>query len=152
MGMDLSGSGGDFHHSIATWRMVLTLAKDHGWEPAGTEPPEFTFFREDGTVDEEETEAFRKRYEDWEAPNYYTNDFQWVTDEDAANIADALERALTQVPDEKTIAMKAATTPCGVRSDVFEHLTPLDWFSGGDGKAHIRVFINFCQTGAFCIT
>ena len=152
MGMDLSGKGGDFHFNIATWRMVLTMAINHGWEPAGTEPPEFTFFLEDGAVDEEKTEAYRQAYEDWDPTNYYTNDFQWVTDEDVANIADALERALSHVPDERTMAMKAALTPSGVPFDVLEHLTPLDWCSGVDGKAHIREFIDFCRTGGFCIT
>jgi hypothetical protein len=152
MGMDLSGKDGDFHFNNTTWRMVLTLAIDHGWKPAGTEPPEPTFFREDGTVDEEMTEAYRQAYEDWNAANYYTNDFQLVTDEDAANIADALERALSHVPDEETIAMKAATTSSGgVPFDVLKHLTPLDWCSGVDGKARIREFIDFCRTGAFCI-
>jgi hypothetical protein len=152
VGMDLRRKGGYLHLDIVTWRMVLTLAINHGWKPAGTEPPEPTFFREDGTVDEEMTEAYRQAYEDWNATNYYTNDFQWVTDEDAANIADALERALTHVPDERTMAMKAALTPSGVPFDVLEHLTPLDWCSGADGKAHIREFIDFCRTGAFCIT
>jgi hypothetical protein len=152
VGMDLRRKGGYLHLDIVTWRMVLTLAINHGWKPAGTELPDIAFFSKDGTVDEEKSEAYRQAYEDWNATNYYTNDFQWVTDEDAANIADALERALTHVPDERTMAMKAALTPSGVPFDVLEHLTPLDWCSGADGKAHIREFIDFCRTGAFCIT
>jgi hypothetical protein len=152
MGMDLRGEGGDFHLDIVTWRMVLTLAIDHGWKPAGTEPPDIAFLRKDGTVDKEKTTAYRQAYEDRDTTNYYTNDFQWVTEEDAANIADALERALTHVPNERTIVMKAALMPSGVPFDVLEHLTPLDWCSGVDGKAHIREFIDFCRTGGFCIT
>jgi hypothetical protein len=153
MGMDLRSKGEEFHHDIITWRMVLTLAIDHGWEPAGTEPPKLTIFHEDRIVDEEKTGAYRQAYEDWDTTNYYTNDFQRVTDEDAANIADALERALTHVPDEKTIAMEAATTPSGgIPFGVLEHLTPLDWCSGADGKGHIRKFIDFCRTGAFYIS
>jgi hypothetical protein len=152
VGMDLRRKGGYLHLDIVTWRMVLTLAINHGWKPAGTEPPDIAFISKDGTVDEAKTEAYRQAYEDWNATNYYTSDFQRVTDEDAANIADALERALTLVPDERTVAMKAALTPSGIPFDVLEHLTPLDWCSGADGKAHIREFIDFCRTGAFCIT
>jgi hypothetical protein len=41
MGMDLNGEGGSFRFSQGTWRAVLELAREHGWEPAGTKPPEF---------------------------------------------------------------------------------------------------------------
>jgi hypothetical protein len=100
MGMDLSGKGGYFRFSQERWRAVLELAWEHGWEPAGTKPPEFTVYGPDGvTVDEVATRAERQRYTDW-GGGYFTNDHQVVSGKDAANIADALERALDDVPDE----------------------------------------------------
>ncbi len=40
MGMDLRGVGGIERFGVTSWRMLLTLAHEYGWEPAGTEPPE----------------------------------------------------------------------------------------------------------------
>jgi hypothetical protein len=100
MGMDLTGEGGYFRFLPGTWRAVLELAHEHGWELAGTKPPEFTVYAPDGvTVDEVATRAERQRYANWDG-GYFWNEYQVVCDEDAANIADALERALDDVPDE----------------------------------------------------
>ena len=88
MGMDLSVKGGYFRLSGATWREVLTLAYDHGWKPAGTEPGRW-IDPETGELDEQ----MSPDPETWESMDYFSNGFQWVTDEDAVNIADALERA-----------------------------------------------------------
>jgi hypothetical protein len=126
MGMFLEGKGGYFRLRSATWREVLKLAYDHGWKPAGTKPPALPIYREDGTVIEEQTEAYRQAYEDWNATNYYTNDFQWVTAEDAGNIADALERALEE--DE--------TSGEGLAQSYIDYL---------------REFITFCRAGGFTI-
>ena len=100
MGMDLTGEGGYFRFLPGTWRAVLELAHEHGWELAGTKPPEFTVYAPDGvTVDEVATRAERQRYANWDG-GYFWNEYQVVCDEVAANIADALERALDDVPDE----------------------------------------------------
>jgi hypothetical protein len=100
MGMDLRGEGGYFRFSQGAWRAVLELAREHGWEPAGTKPPEWTVYAPDGvTVDEVATRAERRRYANWDG-GYFWNEYQVVSDEDAVNIADALERALDDVPDE----------------------------------------------------
>src|SRR3712207_9235910 len=86
MGRDLSGEGGYFRFSIHGWCAALELAHEHGWEPAGTEPPEFTVYAPDGvTVDEVRTRAERQRYANWDG-GYFTNEYQVVSDEDAANI------------------------------------------------------------------
>jgi hypothetical protein len=100
MGMDLRGEGGYFRSSHRAWGTALKLAWEHGWEPAGTKPPEFTVYASDGvTVDEVATRSWRHCYANWDG-GYFSNDYQVVSDEDAANIADALERALDYVPDE----------------------------------------------------
>jgi hypothetical protein len=158
MGMDLSGAGGYFRFSITSWGHVLQLAHDHGWEPAGTEPPMITVYEPDGTVDEEGTRLHREAEEDWDG-GYFWNSYQSVIDEDAANIADALERALDDVPDQPTVGMEAASRThdlpgvgkiAVVGSEQSEYLTPLDWFSG-EGKQQIREFIAYCRVGGFSI-
>jgi hypothetical protein len=104
MGMNLSGKGGYFRFSNNAWHAALQLAREHGWEPAGTEVPEVTAHAPDGTtVDEEATRMERQTYGDWDG-DYFYNDGQIVTDEDARNIADALERALELVPEEGDLA------------------------------------------------
>jgi hypothetical protein len=102
MGMILIGEGGSFRFSHRGWGTVLELAWEHGWEPAGTKPPEWTVYAPDGvTVDEVATRAERQRYANWDGI-YVANNHQVVSDEDAANIVDALERALDDVPSPTT--------------------------------------------------
>src|SRR3712207_1980604 len=109
MGMDLSGEGGYFRFSNYAWYAALKLAHEHGWEPAGTKPPEFTVYALDGvSVDEVATRANRQRYyANWDGD--YVTYQQVVSDEDAANIADALERALEDVPEEGNFAKPVLT-------------------------------------------
>jgi hypothetical protein len=131
---------------------MLGLAHQYGWEPAGTEPPEWreTFRHPDGTpISEGLAEQFRAVAEDWDG-GYSTNDYQVVTDEDAANIADALERALEHIPDERTVGMLAASKDGAVDIDTSRHLSSLDWFSGG-GKETVREFVAYCRAGGFAI-
>jgi hypothetical protein len=110
MGMDLSGKGGYFRFSNYAWHAALKLAREHGWEPAGTEPPEVTAHAPDGTtVDEEAAWVERQAYGNWDG-DYFYNDGRLVTDEDARNIADALERALDLVPEKGDFA-KLLLTP-----------------------------------------
>ena len=75
--MDLSGPRGDFSMNNTFWGAALDLAQLHGWEPAGTLPPE---------------DAAQ-----W-GRGYFSNDGQRVTSEDARVLADALERALPTTP------------------------------------------------------
>jgi hypothetical protein len=174
MGMDLSGKGGYFRFSIHRWRAALGLAHEHGWEPAGTKPPEFTVYAPDGvTVDEVRTRVERQRYADWDG-DYFYNDGRLVTDEDARNIADALERALDLVPEEGNFAKPLLTATQwqalvhGELSDeeISEALdryvkhqaecppqippqTPAYYFAGQ--KDYLREFITFCRAGGFSI-
>jgi hypothetical protein len=114
--MDLKGDGGYFRFNNATWREVLTLAYDYGWKPAGTEPGRW--------IDAETGELIEQMSpnpETWESMDYFSNSFQWVTDEDGANIADALESACNEKGDEE------------FNIDL------------------LREFISFCRAGAFYI-
>ena len=166
MGMDLSGAGGDMWFSIFAWAKVLDLAEQYGCEPAGTEAPDLEVTDKDGNVDHALTQQFSGRDEDW-GGNYCTNDFQRVTDHDAANIAHALARALDDIPDsdaggkmkEYTLddppanaAARALLAGAGgtlVGPD--DSLDPRE-FLGGREKQKVKDFIAFCRAGGFFIT
>src|ERR1700687_3816583 len=77
----------DFRCNNAFWRDVLALAHAYGWQPAGTVPPELP-------------EDFEPKT-DWDPRNYFTNDYQTVTDGDARAIADALSDALDDIPGQR---------------------------------------------------
>jgi hypothetical protein len=142
MGMDLSGKGGYFRFSNSAWCAVLELAYEHGWEPAGTKAPEFTFYAPDGvTVDEVETRTWRQLYRDWNG-SYFGNAFQVVSDEDAANIAEALERALDDVSDEGggRHLLPPAQHQAARRGELSQ-----------EDKDYLQEFIKFCRAGAFSI-
>ena len=88
MGMGLTGGGGYFRFSIHGWRAAQELAHEHGWEPAGTEPPEFTVYAVgSGTVNEEATRAERQRHADWDG-GYFWNEYQVESHPDVHSIDD----------------------------------------------------------------
>src|SRR5919112_6036717 len=103
MGVDIGGAGGDRWFSWTAWENLLDLAHEYGWEPAGTEPPQWIATNPDGSIDHEMTAMYSRSKENWDG-SYFSNDGQYVTDEEAASIADALERALDDIPDEETEA------------------------------------------------
>ena len=138
------------------WSKALDLAELYGWQRMGTEPP--------SQHDFEELNA------EWDG-TYLTNDGQIVKAEDGACLAAALEKALSDVPDDK--ANIGWDTKCGFEDDLPEGLTPeevemidgglenelLDFngtppleFFAGDEKYHLRQFIRFCKLGNFIIS
>jgi hypothetical protein len=173
MGMDLSGKGGYFRFSHQNWRAILELAHEYGWEPAGTKPPEFIVYAPDGvTVDEVGTRAARQHHGNWDG-GYFTNDLQVVDDQDAANIADALERALDDVPEEG--GRDDLLTPVQHQAAQRGELSREEWdkaielfmdrqaaappqiqpqtiaWNFASEKDYLREFITFCRAGAFAI-
>ena len=84
MGMDLCAQNGQYWSlSYDGWKNLLTLANEHGWEPAGTtlpDDPEYADMPWDG--------------------NYGSSDFQSVSVTDVMEIAAALERAITAEPEK----------------------------------------------------
>ena len=90
---------------------LLELACENGWEPMGTEAPMIEY--DDGRVE---------RAKNWDGSYSYWNAYQIVMAKDAADIADALEKAWDDIPDE----------PSG-------------------RKDRIREFIEFCRGGSFHI-
>lgn len=91
MGMDCHGlNGGGFSANSWGWSALLAAATANGWEPRGTRRCDLEFLHsEDG--------YFRWPDEppaDRHGAGYTANCFQLVDEEDAANLADALERAI----------------------------------------------------------
>jgi hypothetical protein len=75
MGMDLLSKKGDrFYFNMSDWPKILKLAFDNGWKPQGTVGG-----------------GLYEVLPDWDG-NYFDNEGQWIEAEDAANIANALER------------------------------------------------------------
>jgi hypothetical protein len=159
MGMDLHGAGGYYRFSNTSWRKVLELAFEYGWKPAGTEPGRWVD-PSTGELDKQ----MSPNPDEWDG-TYFGNESQWVTDEDAAHIADALEQALDDIPDfdtgEKWVMYGPTNVPTSpVERSLVEEgfavsgpngsLSPLEYFSGED-KQLVRDFIPFCRTGAFYI-
>ena len=133
MGMDLKGKGGRFRFDIFRWSAVLTLARNNGWEPTGT-------ILEDDP--------------DWQG-HYDTNDGQLVTAVDAGRLADALERALPDIPNHDALEHKTRGVDLpGLGPtrliDAREHLSSVELFSG-DRKEQLRKFILYCRAGSFQI-
>ena len=101
----------------------------NGWNPAGTTPRDFDWY--DGT--------------DW-SEQYCAIEYQTVSSADAAAIADALERALPDIPDHD-----CEPRVWGDSTGYHEkNATPREWFSGLR-KQHVRKFIRYCRAGSFCI-
>src|SRR5215212_4482688 len=118
------------------------------------------------------TRAERQRYTNRDG-GYFMNDYQVVSDEEAANIADALERALDDVPDEGggdhllTPAQYQAAQRDELSQEELDKAieqfmerraasppqippqTPASYFAGE--KDYLREFIAFCRAGAFSI-
>ena len=159
MGMDLNGAGGIELFSHTSWRKMLELACEYGWKPAGTEPGRWVD-PSTGELDEQ----LSPDPDEWDG-DYFGNCFQWVTDEDAAHIADALDLALDDIPEfdtgEKWVEYGPTDMPTGlVERSLVEQgftvsgpnrsLSPLEFFSGED-KQLIRGFIAYCRAGTFYI-
>jgi hypothetical protein len=91
-GVSIWGECGEFSIEEPVWRAWLTLARLHGWEPAGTAPA--VMDAETGRELEDSERHFRN--DGGYGPPY---DGQIITQADALALAAALERALPDIPD-----------------------------------------------------
>jgi hypothetical protein len=177
MGMDLIGSEGDRHFNLTGWKMLLELALQYGWKPAGLDRSQRERELEEEEDEEEEAgeEAAQEVVLDaseYEVPRdnplfqalaallpplddpvlgaYFENSGYRITAEDARALADALEQALPDVPDHDALEHKTFTHPAepGVRLlNIQTPVNPFEWFSGK--KDLLRDFIDFCRQGSF---
>jgi hypothetical protein len=130
-----------FWLSEPAWRLLLTLGHSYGWQPAGTLPPDPEAF-DDALGDRS----------DWDG-HYFPCDSQVMTVEDAHALADALERALADLPDHDALTGKAAVTRGGkdnpypvwaLQAAPGIVLSPVEAFSGAN-KTLLRGFIEHCR-------
>jgi hypothetical protein len=77
---------------------------------------------------------------------YCSNDGQIVTAQDAATFADALERALPDIPDYGCQAL--GLTKGGYVFLANPDMHPFEYFSGAE-KQHVVSFIQLCRKGSF---
>jgi len=79
MGATLKRRSERFRWKHDSWRDVLRLAQEFGWQPAGTTPPR----------------GVRKA--DWDSADYFSGSRQQVAGDDALAFAAALSKALTRI-------------------------------------------------------
>lgn len=142
-------------YSWQFWGKALELAQSYGWKPIGTCPPDLPGFRGLQAV--------------WTG-TYLTNDGQTVLTKDALSLANALARALDDIPDT---GIKMDWNPrLWIEDDLPEWLSPDEKemiedglqghspdvaamhpyeFFAGDEKQHLKEFIRFCRLGSFTI-
>jgi hypothetical protein len=169
MGFDLSNrQGQSYRFNFFDWPNLLRLAEQYGWEPEGTtlDPEHLADREEDEELSPEEVAAeVAESLEKWEG-GYCTNDFQVVSAEDARNLADALEKALPDIPEHDAVGHKAldlSTYSPEMREQlkalgvgrlfpVDAPISVLERFSGKRGRDYLKGFIAFCRAGEFTIT
>jgi hypothetical protein len=140
MGMDLYGDKDRcFRLRCGLWRSVRGLAVQYGWQPAGTIVYELEPIP--GDVSGRQLQASNRPIEDW-CGTYDSNDYQTVTADDAANLANAIERALAELPSEKS---ESYQTPERA-DDVIDFVAALAGWND-----YLTKFVEFCRGGKFVI-
>lgn len=156
MGMDLHRIKDNvwFRWNSMTWEAVLELAKLNGWIPMGTILGKGVYCYQ-GFHDEQEftrekaREFFDDMKEKWDG-NYYQNEFQEITKEDATNLADALERALPDIPGGKAVehktemrALPDGSTQIFTPSDVYHAMNVFEKLAGL--QDYLKDFIKYLR-------
>src|SRR4051794_15663787 len=130
MAMDLTGAGGEFSWDVFSWGRLLRLAEKYGWQPAGTQ------------MFVEEIPFLIDRH--WHG-GYDSNDYQIVGEEDARNLADALERAIPDIPEEDVLSpIREESGGIRIAPDPPE-VSDRDWFCGAESKTYLQDFIRYCR-------
>jgi hypothetical protein len=176
--MQLINQQGEKVFTHMGWTFLIDLALRHGWKPAGAQEPD-----EERDLDEEEEECQELSAQPFELPkldphdpraqvikqvvqpvqlhsddpvidSYFHNAGFRVTTEDARALANALERALPDVPKHDALKHKAVAI-AAVPGERFLPVdtpvnNPFEWFSGGN-RAYLEAFIAFCRQGEFDI-
>ena len=119
----------------STWFKILDIAKKYGWIPKGTVLPE------DASKYWEEYGKFEDTYE----PEEWAY-CKAVSEEDANNLADALERALGDINDKFFEGYKKPPVPIIVED--FDGTSTV--YKSGISEKFLREFIQYLREGAFC--
>jgi hypothetical protein len=143
-GISIWGKCGEFSIDEPVWRAWLTLARLHGWTPAGTASPAIDL--ETGfELDDSEREFLGKVGND----GGYGPPFkgQVITRPDALALAAALERALTDIPDVPEAHLWHQLEPGAMIPDVLARVTPSSSAAEkvGAQKELLKDFITHCR-------
>ena len=120
----LAGPHGRHFFTDAEWKVLLQMARDYGWVPAGTEPPE----------GQDELS--------WDR-TYITPRGQRVNADDAARFAGAIERAMKDIPNGD----QAVTAPSHVASTTVDALS----YYRGSRRALLERLVTSARKGKFQI-
>ena len=139
MRFKLHGRGGQLELPAANWKRALDLARAYGWKPEGTDPPDIRDQDDDPACD----------WSGWSG-TYTECEYQHVRAEDAANLADALELALLDIPQRSVIERDAPGVFSGVRGvSVPREENPIEWFYRPARRAELVRLMEFCRAGGF---
>ena len=117
MGVDLMRLGGGVSFNWTAWQTLYDLGLAFGWPPARTL---LATISDEGRFD-------YPADDNQETPRggYFTNDFQWVTETDAAAWCAALERALAALEGKAPMTLEEAEAVRRIWADENEDRTPL---------------------------
>lgn len=134
---------------------ALELAEIYGWQPLGTQPPSGHDFRELNA--------------EWDG-NYLTNDGQIIRAQDALSLANAVEKALDDIPDSRVnmdwnlkfrveddlpewlSPSEKEMIEDGLENELLDviGIHPLEFFAGAE-KYQLKQFMRFCRLGSFIV-
>ena len=172
MAYDLIGKRSDLCFNNKSWAMLIDLALRYGWKPTGARDPEALEDRSDDNAVQRPRDRLHLmppmqaseplaqavaslifQSEDPIVNSYFSNSGFKVTRADALGMADAVKRALPDVPNHDAMALKTVE----FASAPGERFLPIDvavncfeWFSG-ENKVLLKKFIAFCRKGGFQI-
>jgi hypothetical protein len=139
MHFKLRGVRATFEIPAGNWKRALELARAYGWKPVGTDPPDIRDQDDDPACD----------WTGWSG-TYTECEYQHVRAEDAANIADALELALLDIPYGPVIERDAPGVFSGVHgASLHAEPKPIEWFYRPARRAELVRLVEFCRTGGF---
>jgi len=143
------GSESDQEFSLPPggWRRLLSLAQMYGWQPRGTEAPDYPWLHE---IKEEDFGIYwTGAQSDWDG-RYFPGFMQKVTVEDARALGAALVRALPDLPDHEAFervpedpAAGDSSSKCLPCPKVDRRTTPFQLYSGKE-KEVLRWLITHC--------
>ena len=98
MSVSLGRRDGCFSCSNLYWSFYLGVASNYGWESAGTKP-NIGYIQVLAEGKPDPGAYVQELVNEWQG-GYSSNDAQIITAEDAANMADALEKANNDYPEQ----------------------------------------------------
>jgi hypothetical protein len=134
-GITLWGDCGEFALRPGWWQAMLGLARQHGWSPAGTQPPpDYSGWEGDPTA--------------WDG-RYWPGEGQQVTGADARNLGAALARAWADIPDHPgrpDFSYWSGWRPGAIRRE-WPDVPALELLSGPESKEVLGWFLQHCDGG-----